>query len=271
MRPSRWSYVVATLVVGLVGCSAADGSLDGDADPDADDAELDVLEASPGDAHDGGTDVATDAPIDTTPPPVDTGGTPLDCPPLEYPLVKLIPKKDAKTTAEYEALKITSCKVPTCFLDAEDLRSPDGTKHDVHVKLATNFTLYEIIRTEIDPNGTGNVDKARAYSTHVLVDPDFIVHLQKLREIYGGPVDISSGFRGPAHQHAVCQSICGKDSCTDSSGTVTCAYNSRHMWGAAADMDLKYETAANKAGFGFVFHENGGTGPHLHVDMRSCN
>ena len=52
---------------------------------------------------------------------------------------------------------------------------------------------------------------------------------------------------------------------------MTCAYNSRHMWGAAADMDLKYETAANKSGFGFVFHENGGTGPHLHVDMRACN
>ena len=51
---------------------------------------------------------------------------------------------------------------------------------------------------------------------------------------------------------------------------VTCAKNSRHMWGAAADMSLAYETAANDVGFPFVYHENGGTGAHLHVDMQAC-
>ncbi|MGZ3474469.1 MAG: hypothetical protein ACXWUG_09280, partial [Polyangiales bacterium] len=221
-------------------------------------------------AADAPEEAAADAPAESA-PPVDTGATPLDCEPLKFPLVELVPKKDAATEATYAALKITSCPVPKCFIDVEDLRSPDGTVHDVHVKLSDNFELYEIIATEIDPDGTGKLDKAHAYSTHVLVDPSFITHLQKLRDVYGGPVDITSGFRSPKHQHAVCQSICGKDSCTDSSGTVTCAYNSRHMWGAAADMDLKYESAADKSGFGFVFHENGGTGPHLHVDMRSCN
>src|SRR4051812_47776380 len=117
----------AVAAIFLIGCGAADGSLDGDADPDALDANDETLEASIDDgAHDSGSaDVADSTPpADTAPPPVDTGGTPLDCPPLKYPLVELVPKKDAKTTAEYEALKITSCKVPTCFLDAEDLRSP---------------------------------------------------------------------------------------------------------------------------------------------------
>jgi hypothetical protein len=42
------------------------------------------------------------------------------------------------------------------------------------------------------------------------------------------------------------------------------------MWGSAADMSLSYEAAADKAGFGFVYHENGGTAAHLHVDMRAC-
>ncbi|MGZ5969119.1 MAG: hypothetical protein ACXWP4_15705 [Polyangiales bacterium] len=256
----------------LVGCGGEDGSspLDGDASLETSQTDDSGGEGGDEAAADAPEEAAADAPAESA-PPVDTGATPLDCEPLKFPLVELVPKKDAATEATYAALKITSCPVPKCFIDVEDLRSPDGTVHDVHVKLSDNFELYEIIATEIDPDGTGKLDKAHAYSTHVLVDPSFITHLQKLRDVYGGPVDITSGFRSPKHQHAVCQSICGKDSCTDSSGTVTCAYNSRHMWGAAADMDLKYESAADKSGFGFVFHENGGTGPHLHVDMRSCN
>jgi hypothetical protein len=262
------------IALALVGCGGEDGS--SPLDVDADLSETDALDETGDSAvEETSSDAEPDAPVDSAPAdgsdaaPPDVG-MPGDCPPLKFPLVELVPKKHAPTEATYAALKIDSCAVPTCFLDAQDLRSPDGTVHDVHVKLSANFELYEIIATEIDPKGTGKVDPANAYSTHVLVDTSFIEHLQKLRDVYGGPVDITSGFRSPAHQHAVCQSICGKDSCTDSSGTVTCAYNSRHMWGAAADMDLKYETAANKSGFGFVFHENGGTGPHLHVDMRSC-
>jgi hypothetical protein len=42
------------------------------------------------------------------------------------------------------------------------------------------------------------------------------------------------------------------------------------MWGSAADMSLVYESAADKAGFPFVYHENGGTAEHLHVDMQAC-
>lgn len=201
-----------------------------------------------------------------------SAGSPGGCPSISYPSgVVLQTKPDAALAAEYTKLGVSSCTLPKCFLDTLDLQSPDGTKHDVHVMLAPHFSLYEMVRSEVDPSSTGGVDKANAYSTSVLVDPVAMDYLEKLRTAYGGPVNITSGFRSPMHQHAVCQSICGQNQCTDASGTVTCAKNSRHMWGAAADMSLMYEAAANAAGFPFVFHENGGTAPHLHVDTQSCN
>lgn len=201
-----------------------------------------------------------------------SSGSPGGCPSITYPSgVVLQTKPDAALAAEYTKLGVSSCTLPKCFLDTLDLQSPDGTKHDVHVMLAPHFSLYEMVRSEVDPSSTGGVDKANAYSTSVLVDPVAMDYLEKLRTAYGGPVNITSGFRSPPHQHAVCQSICGQNQCTDASGTVTCAKNSRHMWGAAADMSLMYEAAANAAGFPFVFHENGGTAPHLHVDTQSCN
>lgn len=201
-----------------------------------------------------------------------SSGGPAGCPSITYPSgVVLQTKPDATLAAEYAKLGVSSCTLPKCFLDTLDLQSPDGAKHDVHVMLAPHFSLYEMVRSEVDPNSTGGVDKANAYSTSVLVDPVAMDYLEKLRTAYGGPVNITSGFRSPMHQHAVCQSICGQNQCTDASGTVTCAKNSRHMWGAAADMSLMYEAAAKTAGFPFVFHENGGTAPHLHVDTQSCN
>ena len=210
------------------------------------------------------------------PPPPSTGTSPppppppSGCAPVTFPSgVTLSTKPDAALTAQYTALG-SSCTVPKCFLDTEDLTSPDGTKHDVHVKVSDHFALYEIVHTEVDPNGTGNVDPAHAFSTKVLVSPDLVTHLETLRIDEGGPVSLTSGYRSPAHQQSICQSICGANQCTDASGSVTCAKNSRHMWGAAADMSLTYEGAANQAGFPFVFHEAGGTGPHLHVDMQSC-
>lgn len=191
----------------------------------------------------------------TTPPPSSDG-----CAPITFPSgVTLVTKADATMSAEYAALG-TDCSTPKCFLDVDDLRSPDGTTHDVHVMVGQHFELYEMVSTEID----------QGYSRLVLVDPQTIALLDKERNDYGGAVVITSGFRSPEHQRAVCHSVCGKDQCTDSSGAVTCAKNSRHMWGAAADMDLKYEHAADEAGFPFVYHENGGTGPHLHVDRQAC-
>ncbi|MFI5300113.1 MAG: hypothetical protein ACHREM_18655 [Polyangiales bacterium] len=194
------------------------------------------------------------------------------CPAVVYPSgLTLVPVEDATIEAAYAALGAASCTTPKCFLDVTDLRAPDGSSVDIHALVAAHFELYELLATEVDPNGTGSVDVAHAYSTKVLVSPDLVAHLETLRVDYGAAVDLTSGFRSIAHQRALCMSICGADQCTDSTGAVTCARNSRHMWGAAADMDLKYEAAANAASFPFVFHENGGTGPHLHVDMQACN
>jgi hypothetical protein len=193
------------------------------------------------------------------------------CAPLSFLSgVKIATRTDPGLTALYEDLNVSTCSVPVCFIDTLDLKDDQGNPLDLKVKLAPHFTLYEIVRTEVDPNGTGAVDAGNAYSTTVLVAPDLLEHLEQLRVNYGGAVNLTSGFRSPQHQKDLCQSICGSDQCTDGNGTVTCARNSRHMWGAAADMSLMYETAADSAGFAFVFHENGGTGAHLHVDMQSC-
>lgn len=199
-----------------------------------------------------------------------TGATD-ECEPATYPSgVSIKRVHDAQLQKLYDELNAQSCAIPKCFLDASHLESSQGASLPVTVKVAKNFTLYELIGSDIDPKGTGAYDAANAYSARVLVDVDLVEKLQALRDIYGGPVTINSGYRSPEHQHELCQSICGQDQCTDGDGTVTCAKNSRHMWGAAADMSLAYEAAANKAGFPYVFHENGGTGPHLHVDMQAC-
>ena len=132
------------------------------------------------------------------------------CPAITYPSgVVLETKPDAALSAQYAALGIGSCTTPKCFLDATDLRSPDGTKHDVNVKLADHFTFYEYVATEIDPKGTGSPDPANGYSMRVLVDASMMSHLEKLRIAYGAPVLITSGFRSPPHQKAICNSICG--------------------------------------------------------------
>jgi hypothetical protein len=193
------------------------------------------------------------------------------CAPIVFPSgLAVATVEDATIAAAYAALDATSCDTPLCFVDVADLRAPDGTPINVHAMISAHFQLYELVASEIDPNRTGAVDLAHAYSTRVLVSPDLVAHLESLRIAYGAPVDLTSGFRSIGHQRALCQAICGADQCADATGTVTCARNSRHMWGAAADMGLPYESAANAAGFPYVFHENGGTAPHLHVDMQAC-
>lgn len=199
------------------------------------------------------------------------GATGDGCEPLTFLSgVTIATRPDPSLTALYEALGVQACTLPKCFIDVTDLKSPDGTPLTLDVKLAPHFTLYELVGTDVDPNGTGAPDPSNAYSLRVLVSPDLVAHLEQLRVLYGAAVYITSGYRSPQHQKELCNQICGADQCTDGSGQVTCAKNSRHMWGAAADMDLKYEQSAIDAGFPFVFHEGGGTAPHLHVDMQAC-
>lgn len=254
------------LATGSDGATATDGGADDSATSATDDAAT----SAPTDASTP-TDAATDAAKADAVAPRPDATPPSGCPAVTFPSgLVLDTVKDDALTAQYVALGVTGCAAPSCFIDVTSLTSPDGSTHDVHAKIADHFELYELIATEVDPNATGNVDPAHAYSTRVLVDPNLVSHLETMRGIYGSAVTLTSGFRSPPHQRAVCESICGAPSCTDASGTVTCAKNSRHMWGAAADMSLVYESAATAAGFPFVFHEGGGTAPHLHVDMRAC-
>lgn len=197
------------------------------------------------------------------------------CKPVVYPSITLMTKPDPRTADTYRALK-TSCVAPKCFLDVTDLQTPSGATVDVHVNLSRRVTLYELVRTTVDPGGTGHVASPR--STMVLVDPRTVAHLETMRASVGN-APIFSGFRSPSHQLALCRSICGCAQCVSNgrggnrcgnAGKVTCARNSRHMWGAAADLAMSYSNAAKRAGFPFVFEERGGTGPHLHVDERSC-
>ena len=220
----------------------------------------------------GANDGTGDDSIDPTDPPA-TGGVVSDngCPAITYPSgVTLVTVPDAAQTAKYKGLNAASCALPKCFLDLKNLRSPDGKTFDLSVNLSAHFTLDDIVHTEA----------MGSWSSKVLVDAKLIEKLESMRNATGRQVSISSGFRSPDHQRATCVSICGcaqcvsdgrgGNRCGNGGGRVTCARNSRHMWGAAADLSLAFSSSATRAGFPFVFDEHGGSGPHLHVDMKAC-
>jgi hypothetical protein len=203
------------------------------------------------------------------PPPdePDTKG----CPAITYPSgATLQTVLDPEMTAKYARLQASSCKLPKCFIDLGNLRAADGTQQTLDTQLSEHFTLREIVATELGGK----------WGTKVLVDSSFIGKLEKMRELSGADIPIGSGFRSPDHQRAVCNGLCGCDQCVsnghggnrcgNAGGKVTCARNSRHMWGAAADMQLSYTSAARKAAIPFVYEEYGGSGPHLHIDMKAC-
>jgi hypothetical protein len=193
------------------------------------------------------------------------------CPVITYPSgATLQTVLDPDMTAKYVALHASSCLVPKCFIDLSDLRSKDGTAQDLDLQLSEHFTLREIVATELSGH----------FSNKVVVDSSFVTNLEKLRQSAGTAVTLNSAFRSPDHQQSTCHSLCGCDQCVsdghggnrcgNAGGRVTCAKNSRHMWGAAADMSLNFASAARNAGFPFVFEEFGGSGPHLHIDMKAC-
>ena len=111
--------------------------------------------------------------------------------------------------------------------------------------------LKELVGTEL------------AYGHFMLVSPTLIKKLDAYRDGLGEAVNLSSGYRSPAHQRATCRSICGKDSC----GNV-CAARSRHSWGDAADQGIAPSAhladVACDAKFNFVYRE----GNHMHLDLN---
>ena len=187
----------------------------------------------------------------------DAGGTGA-CPVLVYPSgVKIQTFRDAATTASYAHHLAPGESAPTCFLDADNLLDPDtGEVQTLKLNVSANFQLEELVGTEID----------QGYGHFVLAAPAAVAALQKFRDDVATSVDVISGFRSPAHQEAVCKSLCGNPlGCPG-----TCANNSRHMFGDAFDLPLAFYTSRDEqlacdAGFKFAYLESG---THLHVDQN---
>lgn len=191
---------------------------------------------------------------DVAPPNVDGDG---GCPVLTFPSgVNIRTKPDAKTTAEYTSISDTAdYPLPVCFIDTDDLYDPaTGITNTVDIMVGKHFALSELVGTELP------------YGHMMLVSPVLVAKLDAYRDALDEPVDLSSGFRSPAHQRATCQSICGEDSCGD-----VCAARSRHSWGDAADHAVvpsgTYANAGCAARFNFVYRE----GNHMHLDLNPAH
>jgi uncharacterized protein YcbK (DUF882 family) len=112
-----------------------------------------------------------------------------------------------------------------------------GIRNDIQV--SKNFKLYEF-----ESPDTGEV----------MVDPELIERLQKLRELAGVPISINSGYRTKEHNAKV--------------GGVD---NSQHRLGKAADLHKprnftieQFASLAEKVGFNAVGKYN----TFIHVDVR---
>jgi hypothetical protein len=165
--------------------------------------------------------------------------------------------KDADTTASYAKHLASGETAPKCFLDVNNLLDPDtNTPHPVSVNVSTNFTLEELVGTEV----------SQGYGHFVLMAPAAVDSLQKFRDAVGVSVSVTSGYRSPKHQESVCKGLCGNPlGCPG-----TCANNSRHMFGDAFDLPLAFyttqdENRACSSGFKFAYLESG---THLHIDQN---
>ena len=180
----------------------------------------------------------------------DDGG----CPVLAFPSgVNIRTKADAALTAEYTSISDTSdYPLPVCFIDTDDLYDPTtGDINTIDVMVGAHFALSELVGTELP------------YGHKVLLSPTLVAKLDAYRDALGSAVDLTSGYRSPAHQRATCQGLCGMDSCPE-----TCAARSRHSWGDAADHGVvpsaTYANAGCAAKFNYVFRE----GNHMHLDLN---
>ncbi len=250
-------FVVAALS-GL-GCSSSDAPPEG-TDYEGDDGGGTVQTPGPGAPVEGEDDAGAKPP----PPPSDGGKAdagparpPNGCPALAFPSgVTLQTKPDAKMTAQYTSISDTGdYPLPKCFIDIDDLYDPTtGQVHDINVMVGKYFSLAEMVGTEL------------SYGHKVLLSPTLIAKLDAYRMNLGKSVNITSGYRSPAHQRAVCRSICGMDACPPQ-----CATRSRHSWGDAADHGVYptkvYSDAACAAKFNFVYRE----GDHVHVDLNPAH
>lgn len=233
-------WVLAAACGALSGCSDGDEPADQPTPVPTDDAGPPVTVRP-------GADAAPPAP----PSPVEAG---TGCQPLTFPSgVTFATKPDEALTAEYVSIaQEPNYPLPKCFIDTDDLVDPKTSQsYDVDVDVGKYFTMRELVGTSLK------------YTKRVLLSPTLVEKLDRYREALAQSVALTSGYRSPAHQRAVCQSICGKDVCPG-----ICAERSRHSWGDAADHGVtptkKYSDAGCVADFNYVYRE----GNHMHLDLN---
>lgn len=194
-----------------------------------------------------------------TPPDAahDSGHPGNGCPIIAYPSgVHIQTKPNAARTAEYTSIADNGdYPLPKCFLDTDDLFDPvASTTYDLDVMVGKHFTLRELVGTELP------------YGHLMLLSEVLVAKLDGYREALAASVALTSGFRSPSHQRAVCRGLCGQDVCPG-----TCAERSRHSWGDAADHGVPpsqhYADAACTAQFNYVFRE----GDHMHLDLNPAH
>jgi hypothetical protein len=211
-------------------------------------ADAGAADAHAADAHPN-ADAAGDAPPDAPP---------AACPVLTFPSgIKLKTFKDSAMSATYKNHLGPGDKAPECFIDTDNLVDPDtGSTYDLTVNVATHFELTELVGTEV----------SGSYGHLVLVSPDAVAALEKLRDALGGPLVIVDGFRSPKHQEEVCNTMCGNPlGCTG-----TCGNNSRHIFGDGFDLPLALHDTTDEqrvcsAGFKSMSVEDSA---RLHVDQN---
>jgi hypothetical protein len=242
--------MACVLLASLSGLGCSSSSNDAPAAPAENYADNEGDDDDGGVVIDAGADDTDAAPPKTPGKANDDGG----CPMLTFPSgVNIQTKTDSALTAEYTGISDTvDYPLPVCFIDTDDLYDPvTGDMNTIDVMVGAHFALSELVSTELP------------YGHKVLVSPTLVAKLDAYRDALGDAVDLTSGYRSPAHQRATCQSICGMDSCGD-----TCAARSRHSWGDAADHGVVpsavYADAGCKAKFNFVFRE----GNHMHLDLN---
>jgi hypothetical protein len=182
-----------------------------------------------------------------------------------FATIKTVP--DATTTASYTGhlpAHTSANNIPQCFIDMNNVVDGlTGATLGKSVKISEHYTLTQLTAAQ-----SSSPDR------FVVLDNQAVRYLEKFVAQYG-VVPVTSGFRAPSHQAQTCENMCKAVSCCGSkpqSGkcTVTCARASRHMFGKAFDLPVKYTVepytgAACKDGFTFVYNENSG-GHHLHID-----
>ena len=127
-------------------------------------------------------------------------------------------------------------------------------KDDSLAKLSTQYSLAKDGEKKLSANFKVSDFKCKDGSDVILINPNLIPILEKIREHFGKPVNINSGYRTPSYNRK----------------TQGAAKNSQHMYGNAADISIKGVTPLEIYKWLRTWH-TGGLGLYdtfVHVDVR---